>query len=100
MREKEWAAEHRRPTSFMESPLFLTDLLTRHEPGRARRPCRAGKSAAQVQIKRRLTGDGSPYRPRARARFMGSSPNEIMAKRAAAWWANRSNRFTFPFIAF
>ena len=56
----------------MGSPLFLTDLLTGHEPGRARRPCRAGKSAAQVQVKRRLTGDGSPYRPRAFARFMGS----------------------------
>jgi len=52
--------------------MFLSDLLTGHEPGRARRPCRAGKSAAQVQVKRRLTGDGSPYRPRAFVRFMGS----------------------------
>ena len=55
---------------FMGSPLFLTELLTGHEPGRARRPYRAGKSVAQVQVKRRLTGDGSPYRPRVFARFM------------------------------
>jgi hypothetical protein len=57
---------------FMESPLFLPNLLTGLEPGRARRPCRAGKSAAQVQVERRLTGDGSPYRRRAFARFLGS----------------------------
>ena len=48
---------------FMGSPLFHSDLLTGREPGRARRPCRAGKSVAQAQVKRRLTGDGSPYRP-------------------------------------
>ena len=54
----------------MESALFHTELLTGPEPGRARRPCRAGKSVAQVQVKRRLTEDGSPYRPRVFARFM------------------------------
>ena len=62
----------------MKSPVFLSDLLTGHEPGRARRPCRAGKSAAQVQIKRRLTGDGSPYRPRAFARFMKRGATEAV----------------------
>ena len=79
----------------MGSRQILPDRLTGHEPGRARRPCRAGPSAGPVQIKRRLTGDGSPYRPRAFAWFM-RRPRACGRGPAAGRWGAASPRCRPP----